>query len=76
MEALQGQVAWLGGLGSKFVDSVCDPESVSQHFRGELGRFTPCFTDIVILGASWRSTDPCSRPCLGPTLRSCNATSR
>ncbi|KAK9792737.1 hypothetical protein WJX73_001757, partial [Symbiochloris irregularis] len=42
----------LTDVPAKFIDSFCDISSVSKHFKGELGRFTPCFTDIVVLGAA------------------------
>ena len=41
----------LSGAALPFVDSLCDPASVTaESFWGEFGRFTPCFVDIAILG--------------------------
>lgn len=42
----------LGALLHKggFIHSFCEPRD-SSDFPGQLGRFTPCFVDVIILGA-------------------------
>eukprot|EP00884_Botryococcus_braunii_P007542 jgi/Botrbrau1/1678/Bobra.116_2s0022.1 len=42
---------WLEALDpAKFIDTFCDAQTIEEHGWGELGRFTPCFTDLVVLG--------------------------
>ncbi len=36
--------------GSVLYTVVCITRLVRDDFKGQLGAFTPCFTDIVILG--------------------------
>ncbi|KAK9802963.1 hypothetical protein WJX72_012534 [[Myrmecia] bisecta] len=36
----------------RFIDSFCDPRSVCKDFKNELGGFTPCFIDIILLGVA------------------------
>ena len=43
-----GSLCW--ATGSRFVDSFCNPRAVAHHFDRELGAFTPCFVDVVLLG--------------------------
>eukprot|EP00877_Chromochloris_zofingiensis_P006053 jgi/Chrzof1/1700/Cz10g17220.t1 len=33
----------------KFIFTFCDPQQVVDDFSGQLGKFTPCFVDIIIL---------------------------
>ncbi|CAK0780401.1 hypothetical protein CVIRNUC_005040 [Coccomyxa viridis] len=46
------EALWQSDLPEKFIDSFCDPRLVRDDFKGQLGAFTPCFTDIVILGTA------------------------
>ncbi|CAL8468910.1 g8451 [Coccomyxa elongata] len=46
------ELLWDTVRPDKFIDSFCDPQFVKEDFKGALGAFTPCFTDIVILGTA------------------------
>lgn len=52
--------SWQGLLGhtssSQFISTFCNVNQFPDHgiFDNELGGFTPCFTDIVVLGANQR----------------------
>lgn len=41
----------------KFIFTFCDPQQVVDDFSGQLGKFTPCFVDIIILGKSVAMSD-------------------
>lgn len=51
-----------------FVDSFCDPEGAGHHFTNWLGPFTPCFTDIVVIGAAHALAIVCSLASLHASL--------
>eukprot|EP00803_Ostreobium_quekettii_P010076 evm.model.scf_1807.1 EVM.evm.TU.scf_1807.1 scf_1807:280-13061(-) len=40
----------LGSAGIGFISSFCDDSESSERFKNQLGRFTPCFIDTLVLG--------------------------
>ncbi len=45
-------LAWLGASTSSPLQALCRTDlTIADFFKNDLGKFTPCFVDLVILGA-------------------------